>query len=249
MLTDAHLHLGDIPEGEGYPDMGRLGLMFTCTAQPSEWHTVPDSHNRGIKRFYGVHPWYADEWDGASRAELIRILESDPSSGIGEIGLDSGRGDAVSQRKAFGDQLSIAAEYDRTTEIHMVSDEHDVLEAVRRSRPGRPPILHAFRSESYVKPFSEAGCCFSVNPRILSKKPETAARILRAIPRDRLLLESDAPNTPPGFPGMGRFVSAVAELLGIPAEELENTVYDNLKRLFRWMICTRAPACCWETRA
>ena len=230
MLCDAHLHLHET-SADGYPRDGDIGLMFSCTARPSEWASLKSMNSQGIKRFYGVHPWYCDEWSENTESKLLALLDEDPSSGVGEIGLDGTRGTLEDQIPVFRRQLEMASSLDRTVNIHMIDSEKDTLECIRNSACRTPMILHSFKSESYVKPFSALNCYFSLNPRILSKKPESVKRIFDSIPGDRLLLESDAPHCPKGFTGMRDFISGLADTVGVDADELEDTVCENLRSI------------------
>ncbi len=230
MLSDSHLHLHAVREGE-YPYNEDIGPIFSCTAKPCDWNTLRNIRREGIKRFYGVHPWYADEWSEETKSALLALLDDDPSAGVGEIGLDGVRGSIPEQISAFNAQLDIASSMDRAVNIHMTDAEKEVLECIRKHAGKIPAVIHSFRSESYVKPLSALNCYFSINPRILSKKPESVKRIIDAVPRDRLLLESDAPHTVSGFGGMARFISDLADATGIPAEDLESAAYDNLRSI------------------
>lgn len=231
-FADAHAHTADRGFGDRYPDLADARIVFGCCARPSEWRIMASCGIPGIVRFYGVHPWYADEWDGAAESELRRMLNSDPRAHVGEIGLDSKRGDVSSQRDAFEAQLDLASEFGRIANVHMLGCEREVLESVRRHGRGcRAVVLHSFSSESYVKPFSEAGCMFSINPRILARSESRIARLLGSIPDDRLLLETDAPYTPAGFLGMRDFAARLAGTVGRDCEGLMRRALDNAGRI------------------
>lgn len=229
-FADAHIHIAE--QGSGYRDIGRCEVLFGCTARPSDWDAMASCDRYGVVRFYGVHPWYADEWGPESMERLSSILDGDPDANVGEIGMDSKRGDVTIQEGVFSSQLSMASERGRIANVHMVGCEKPVLDTVRRHGRGcRAVILHSFSSESYVKPFAEAGCMFSINPRILRRSPERVSRLVLAIPRDRLLVETDSPYVPAGFDGMDAFISALADAVGMDAGELASITLDNAGRL------------------
>ena len=229
MFSDAHLHLGDVKDA-GYPFSSHPDIVFSCTARPSEW-TVNDGYDHPVKRFYGVHPWYADEWNPTVESDLRRVLSEDPSAGVGEIGLDDTRGDMELQVTVFEDQLRIASETCRTVTVHMPGCERQTLESIRRCAGGVPVILHAFKSESYVRPFSELNCYFSVGPRLLAKSADNVRRVVSSISRDRLLVETDAPHMPRGFTCVGDVVSRLAEVTSISPDELAELTANNLRRI------------------
>lgn len=231
-FADAHAHVSERGFSDRYPDFDRAVIVFGCTARPSEWDAMAACAVPGTVRFYGVHPWYADEWDEASAGRLESILEEDPHANVGEIGLDGKRGDPSLQRPAFESQLDLASGFGRIANVHMVGCERDVLESVRRHTEGcRTVVLHSFSSESYVKPFAEVGCMFSVNPRILARSESRIARLLRSVPEDRLLLETDAPYLAREFSGMTGFADRLAGILGTTGEELMRLTLDNARRI------------------
>ena len=231
-FADAHAHVSERGFSDRYPDFDRAVIVFGCTARPSEWDAMAACAVPGTVRFYGVHPWYADEWDEASAGRLESILEEDPHANVGEIGLDGKRGDPSLQRPAFESQLDLASGFGRIDNVHMVGCERDVLESVRRHTEGcRTVVLHSFSSESYVKPFAEVGCMFSVNPRILARSESRIARLLRSVPEDRLLLETDTPYLTREFSGMTGFADRLAGILGTTGEELMRLTLDNARRI------------------
>ncbi len=230
ILTDAHLHLADGPL-DGYGDFRSLGGYMACTARMEEWAAVSEAVCSS--RSYGIHPWYCGDWDAGVSDRLRNLLEEDRAAGVGEIGLDSKCGSVAEQLPVFEAQLSLASEMVRVVSIHDVGCEKTVLDAVRAYDGFRGVILHSYSSDSYVKPFAEAGCHFSIGPRLLSRSDVRVSRLLKSIPLDRLLLESDAPHFPAWFCGMGDFVGRIARHLDMEAEDLAEAVSGNYGRLVR----------------
>ena len=231
-FADAHLHVAEKRFGDRYPDIGDARILFGCTARPSEWDAMTACEVPGTVRFYGVHPWYADEWGPVTAERLESVLEEDPDAHVGEIGMDSKRGDVAVQRPVLDAQLDIATEHNRMANIHMVGCEKEILESVRRHGKGcKAVILHSFSSESYVKPFAEAGCMFSINPRILARSDARISRLLSSIPADRLLLETDAPYVPRDFDGMRGFAERLGKASGMDAGHLMGIALENARRI------------------
>lgn len=232
-FADAHLHMTEAGFPGDYPDIGDAGLLLSCTAERREWEELRSISDPRVRRFYGIHPWYAEEqWNGASVCELRGFLEMDPKAGVGEIGLDIKRVNMDDQIPAFTNQLSLAAEMCRPVAVHMVGCEKETLDSIRMYGKGCSSIiLHGFSSsESYVKPFSDLCCYFSIGPRILKRSEERVGRLLRTIPKDRLLLETDAPHQGEGFQGMLAFAERMARIIDMnPSEVLEFTL-ENTRR-------------------
>ena len=91
-------------------------------------------------------------------------------------------------------------------------------------------MLHSFSSERYVKPFADAGCMFSLNPRILARSEPRLVRLLDAIPRDRLLVETDAPYLASGFEGMHCFAERLGDVMGLDGDEVLGITLGNARR-------------------
>lgn len=231
-FSDAHAHPADM--SGPYPGYGDAVRILGCAARPSEWDRLKSLPDPRVSRFYGVHPWYASEWGAVAEAALRSHLADDPGAGVGEIGLDSKRGDLSEQVPVFQRQLTIAKELRRPVQIHCVGCEKQVLDTLRRIRPGVPVVMHAFSNESYARPFADAGCMLSLNPRILARSPERISRLVSSVPEDRLLLESDAPSTPRGFEGIPAFARSLSEASGIPTERLLELSVINAEKVVSW---------------
>lgn len=227
VFADAHLHSDSIAV---YPGLDEAGRLFVCSSRLDDWMRTKRIDDARALRFYGVHPWYADEWGEEAASRLKVELENDPAAGVGEIGLDSAHGGLQGQIPAFKEQLLLADEYRRPIQIHCVHAEKEVLDVLRDVRTPVPAILHSFSNESYVRPFSDLGCYFSVNPRILSRSGSRVSRLLDAIPEDRLLLESDHPYGL-GFKGMTAFAEALSEAWSVPASRILQDSYRNAEAI------------------
>ncbi len=219
--ADAHLHLTD-PASKGIDDDAEL--VFSCTASPEEWGVLSDMRDDRVVRFYGTHPWYAAKTDLEG---LEDILERDDKACVGEIGLDSKRGQLSEQVDSFKAQLALSKKYDRIANIHMIGCESEMLRILRESRC--TCILHSFSGpESYIRPFAECGCYFSVSPRIHNKSKDRIASLLSSIPEDRLLIETDAPNN--RFE-MREHILKLSEIMSIDGDELIRVTLKNARSL------------------
>lgn len=213
--VDSHIHIADPEFKNGYEGTESFSRFFSCTARPSEWpvQRFLSEKDERIFPFYGTHPWYADEHDNKL---LENLLNECPKAGVGEIGLDGLKGDIELQTEIFQQQLALAEEYRRPVTIHMVKSEKETLDILRIYNIPRT-IIHSFDSESYVKPFSEKNCYFSVSPRLLNKGDEKFANIIMSIPIERLLVESDYP----GCQGsIHELMQRISSVLSIEMEEL-----------------------------
>ena len=163
--ADSHIHIAD-PRFKGL-DSG-AELLFGCSSSPDEWDYLSRMVGGKVIRFYGTHPWYHDKTDMDG---LERMLRDDKGANVGEIGLDSKRGPLDEQMPSFVSQLELAERYGRIANIHMIGCEEIMLKILREHNV--TCILHSFSGpESYIRPFAECGCYFSISPRIHRKSKE-----------------------------------------------------------------------------
>ena len=155
--------------------------------------------------FVGIHPWEAERRDQGSG-----IGDQDPAAslGIGEIGLDRLKSKTISpqMREVFEHQLKRAFELHRPVVLHGAKCWGQVVETVRRLRqkvdaekfhcqpqPSTSTLLyHGFsRSDGLIPDIVALGGFISVGPAILNDHAVNYRKLLKKIPLDRLLVETD----------------------------------------------------------
>lgn len=260
-LVDSHLHLQDYGPGV---DIGAIieesvqagvSVMVCNGTSEEDWPKVLElakSHLEVIPCF-GVHPWFVTR----RSTEWLPILERficENRCGVGEIGLDklAEPFDRASQEDAFRIQLELARKYKRPAMIHCVKMWGPLMD-ILQSGPELPcgMLLHAYGgSVDLVKPLAKLGAYFSFSGTVLIDRFKHAREALLAIPPERLLIESDAPNMlpPEGFrprtvtlpdgkelnhpANLPAVLDGVAHLLGEPPDALKTRLWENSKRFF-----------------
>lgn len=208
-LLDAHLHLQNSPLGEVVDDMvsatRRAGIeqLWVNATSPEDWNEVADLADRfpEVVPFFGIHPWQVNAihpatWDNTLHELLTRF----PESGVGEIGLDKWirDHDIAKQRELFLHQLRIAESLSRPVTVHCLQAWGHLRECMETSEYSRPFLLHSFGGPAeMVADFVARGAYFSISGYFF--RPDKAAKLetFRAIPEDRILLETDAPDMLP----------------------------------------------------
>ena len=173
----------------------------------------------GETPFYGIHPWQAaDSFD----LEAIRIqLIANPSSGVGEIGLDRLKTKTIpdTQRVIFAQQLALAAELRRPVVLHGAKCWGEVVAACR-PYTGRIPafLFHGFsRSAGLLPEIFALGGYVSIGPAILNDHAVNYRVLAKELPLERMLVETDMDyslpeNDPDGT--LRQIVSTLAALRG-----------------------------------
>ncbi len=190
----------------------------------------------------GVHPHSASEFDDSQRAEIARLLQKPRVKALGEIGLDyhydfSPR---EAQKKAFESQLALAKELDVPVIIHEREAAQDCLEIIRASGI-RKAVYHCYSgSLETAKILVGMGFYLSFTGVITFKNNRKAPDIIRWLPEDRIMIETDSPYMAPEprrgrrndstlLPYINRAVAAYRE---ISEEEAARITTENGKRFF-----------------
>jgi TatD DNase family protein len=205
-LFDAHNHLQDGRFGgrqdELLAECGRAGVvrMVVNGACEEDWPEVLALARRFtglVLPSFGVHPWYVHERTERWLERLMEFLDATPSA-VGEIGLDRWKPGLayVGQEEVFTAQLRLAAERDLPVSIHCLQAWgrlHDLLRA--GPRPVRGFLLHSYGGPvEMVAPLAKLGAYFSFPGYFAHGRKERQREAFRAVPHERLLIETDAPD-------------------------------------------------------
>ena len=191
----------------------------------------------------GLHPDAADTLTDAALSELRALLQSPRAVAVGEIGLDyhypDGPDRAVQQR-AFRRQLELARELGKPVICHVRDAVGDAMEIVREFSDLRG-VFHCFSgSAETAQELVQMGWYVGFTGVLTFKNARRAAEAVRAVPLERLLLETDCPYMAPE-PNRGKrcdsrmlaFTCArMAELRGLPPEQMAAVTARNARRFF-----------------
>ena len=204
----------------------------------------------GIYAAVGIHPNSAFNFETAALTRLRAWAGHERVVAIGEIGLDYYRDKSPKhlQRQVFEKQLELASELDLPVIIHNRDAGGDVLAILEDWAPslsgnlrGGPGVLHAFSAgDAIAERALSLGFYLGFTGPITFKKAEGLRALVKRVPRERLLIETDAPFLTPSpyrgkrnEPAYVRYVNAkLAELHGISADEMARQTTANAERLF-----------------
>jgi TatD DNase family protein len=201
-------------------------------------------NHEGIYAVVGVHPHNAKAMN-ASTVDSLRELAQDPKViAIGEIGLDYYRdlSPRAGQKEAFEQQIRLANELQLPIVVHDREAHADVLEVLRRFDKNAKGILHCFSGDlSMAKVVIEMGYLISIAGPVTYPNARRLHDLVQHLPDESIVLETDCPFLPPqsrrGERNEPLFVletaHKVAELKGIPLDELVELTSRNARGLFR----------------
>lgn len=256
MLVDSHCHLDFADFEPERDDIVQRALdagvrrMVTISTRAKKFDTI-----RAIAEAYdsvycsvGTHPNNAHEELDITADDLMRLSEHPKVVAIGEAGLDYHYDYAPpeAQRQGFLVHIEAARRTQLPLVIHARSADEDMAEILEREteKGAFPFILHCFSSgRALAEKGIALGGYVSFSGILTFKNSPEIREIATIVPRDRLLVETDAPFLAP-LPHRGKrnepsFVqhtaAVLAETIGVSNDEVARITSDNVFRLFSKM--------------
>jgi TatD DNase family protein len=249
-LFDSHCHLTDEKfDGEVAAVIERAGQngvarMVTISSNPDDTEVALRLAHQyeNVWTTSGIHPHSAAEYGKDAISDVADLASDDRVVAIGECGLDyyydnSPRG---AQRQALRRQIEVADDLALPLIIHCREADEDMIAILREVEGEVFGVLHCFDgSAELLDAGIEAGWMISFSGLITFKKFDKEAMV-RTVPPDQLLIETDSPYLAP-MPNRGKrnepaFVRNVAEVVarmrGEPLEEVAAITYANANRFY-----------------
>ena len=252
VFADSHVHLADpafADEADAVIQRARaagaraLVCIGESAATARRAHGLATQYPGLVFFTAGVHPHDAAAWDDEADAHAIRESLDHGAVAVGECGLDSHYDHSPRDRQqhALDAQLAIAAERRKPIVLHTRDAEADTVEFLRRAEAaGVCGVLHCFTGSAALADAGLAAGWYVSFSGIITFKSWTDEALLRMVPDDRLLVESDAPYLAP-VPHRGKrnesafvglTVARLATVRGQDAHTLGQLTLRNTHRLF-----------------
>ncbi len=258
MLIDSHCHLNYPDFLDDFEDVlerakknGVDTLLCICV-RLDKFDSVLSLARRYPHIFatVGIHPHDALDYSGLKAKKLVELSTLDRKViGLGECGLDyyyEGY-DKDAQHRVFSEHIKAGKESGLPLIIHCRDAEADMVDLFDRYKvwdnrgSSSPGVIHCFTgTKDFAYKAIDRGFYISVSGIVTFKKSEDLQSIIKALPLDRLLIETDAPYLAP-VPKRGKrnepaFVRHTAEFLarlkGITIEEVAEATSKNFQTLF-----------------
>jgi TatD DNase family protein len=253
MLIDSHAHLEmpefrrDLTEVIQRAKASGVEYIFTVGTEKRDWmRALEIAHsNPSVYAILGVHPHNAREIDEETYPTLRKLCTDDKVRAYGEIGLDFFRNLSPQdvQLKRFREQIQFARELGLPIVVHDREAHQETLEILKSEKAEEDGgIIHCF-SGGYqmAKACIEMGFFISIPGSITFKNAERVQEVVKQIPLDSLLIETDAPFlTPVPFrgkrnePSYVRYTAQkVAEIKKVSLEKVAELTTENALRVYQ----------------
>ena len=191
----------------------------------------------------GVHPHDADSFTNETFEEIARLAKNAKVAAIGEIGLDYFRNLSAqeNQERVFKQLIGLAKSLNKPIIVHSRNADNFTLEILKSLMPLKA-VIHCFSGDDiFLQQCLDLGFYISFTCNIAYLKAESLRLTAKAVPLDRLMLETDSPYLPPegkrgrrNDPANVKTVALkLAELKDIELSELEKITTENAFNFFK----------------
>lgn len=257
-LVDTHCHLDATRFDDDREQVlrraweaGVCGIVVPAVG-PTDWDALfalPQQDAR-LQFGLGIHPQLLpsleEKEDEAHLERLDALLAKGVACAVGECGLDgpSTAGASMARQvRVLERHFELARKYDLPVLTHCFHAHPALVELMKRiPLPEAGVLLHSYSGGvDLAKFYAQRGCYFSFAGPVTFKEARKPLAALRAIPPDRLMVETDAPDQAP-HPHRGKrsepaYVAHVAEgmarALGLDVGTLARQTTETARKLFR----------------
>jgi TatD DNase family protein len=253
MLIDSHCHIDDARF-----DTDRQAMMsracaagvehfvtIGCDLETSRAAVALTKEHPFISATVGVHPHEVKLIQEGWYDELRSLARSDRVVAYGEIGLDYHYDHSPRdvQRIRFREQIQLARELKLPIVIHTREAQEDTITILKEEKAHElGGVFHCFSGDAWLaKDALDLGFYLSFSGVVTFQNAVMLREIVKTVPVDRILVETDSPYLTP-VPHRGKrnepahvrqVAEKIAEIHGISVQEVEDITTKNTKRLFR----------------
>lgn len=251
-IVDSHCHLDLIEsKGENIEDIinnsldNKVKVLQTISTNIDNIDNIINFANKGefIYCSVGTHPCNVSDERTRSSQEIIDICDSNKKIiGIGETGLDYFHDDSIKleQKNSFIEHIKASQKIKLPVIIHSRDADEDMEAILRKEKSNQdfPALLHCFSSsEKLAKAALDLGIYISISGIVTFKNAKELQNIVKNIPLEFLLVETDSPYLAPtpfrGKTNQPAFTKHVVEFIAeLKNIEVEEVIHQTTKNFF-----------------
>ncbi len=258
MFIDSHCHLDrlelaklgmDLPQVLSAASAAQVQHMLCVAVSLDEFQSMADlvAPYSQVSISCGEHPLHQQE--SFDEARLLQLAAGEHVVAVGETGLDYfySPDNKITQQRAFISHIAVARQLQKPLIVHTREARADTISIMAAEKAHQcGGVLHCFTEDwDTAKAALDLGFYISFSGIMTFRNAEPLRDVVRKVPLDRLLIETDSPYLAP-VPYRGKtnqpayvaaVAAAVAELKQVSIEELASQTSDNFRRLFPLARC------------
>ena len=263
-MIDTHAHFGDKKfDVDRHASLQRaketgVSVIIEIAEKPEEWNQAKNlakeysDPKSGLEIFWtcGFHPYYADRWNPSYVHLIEECIKDKRCVAIGEIGLDYHRNTVKKevQMDALRELLLLACEHNRPVSIHSRDAQKDTVQILNSIYAGLSNsnmingVIHCFAGDAkFAEKVIELGFFLGVDAPITYPSSHQLREVLKSVPCDKVVLETDCPYLPPQqFRGkrnessyLHYIVTELSKIWSLSEDEIRKKTTENAKKLYR----------------
>ncbi|WP_373777177.1 YchF/TatD family DNA exonuclease [Glaesserella sp.] len=254
-IIDSHCHLDSLDYETRHRNVDEVidnakardvhHLISICTTL-GRFETVKQltAHRHEVSLSCGVHPLNVED-EPFDYEKLQRLVKEPRVVAVGETGLDYHYTPETKflQQSLFAQHIEVAKQVNKPLVVHTRSAREDTMHFLEKGNAEQcGGVLHCFTEDwTMAKRALDLGFYISISGIITFRNAEELREVIRQVPLDRLLVETDSPYLAPipyrGKPNQPAYVREVCEymavLKGVSTEEFARITTQNVKNLFK----------------
>jgi TatD DNase family protein len=254
MLIDSHTHLNEPIFADHIDEVigrAKKATIDVCLVPAYDYDSLQRTNTLALDYpgfifpAYGIHPWFVE--DLFDPKKIRTYLDQGSAVAIGEIGLDFGVGfnNETQQIQVLKEQLNLAVEYELPVIFHCRKAFDPLYQILSSYRGKIRGVMHSFSgSKELMERFIDLGLYISFSGSVTRKSARKYHRNAEAVPKDRYLIETDAPSIATESTvasevepmHLAEIAQKMATLRNINYEDICLESTDNTKRLFNIQI-------------
>ena len=255
MIIDTHCHLDnekyqdDLNEVLNRAELNGVKQFIIPGADPKDLPRAVELAEKYQNVYFavGIHPYHVDDW----KDDIFDYVQHEKCIAIGECGLDYFRLPkdkdkrekiVESQKKIFKKQIEIAKKFNKPLIVHIRDASEDAKQILIQEQGDEVGgVLHCFNADRTLLELTNYNFYFGIGGVITFKNGRRLAEVTPLIPKEKIIIETDAPYLTP-HPYRGKrnepsyttlVVEKVSQCLGMNYDEVAKLTTENSKRLFR----------------